>query len=59
MKQINTKNHDGIEIKKFIKNVLKDLLASVNEVEFELTTDDGKTLHHKAINKIKFSVRRK
>lgn len=59
MKIINTKENNGIELNKFINNVLLNLNIKVKEVEFELTSNDGKILNDKAVNKIKFKVKRK
>lgn len=54
----NKKKDDGTTVKNFVSNILKNMKEGINNASFELTTDNGKTLHHKSINKIKFSVKR-
>jgi len=55
----NLKKHDGIKVKNYVSAILKNIEDGVNNAKFELTTDDGKTLNHKSINKVKFNVKRK
>ena len=55
----NKKKDNGVSVKEYVSNILKNIEEGVSDAKFELTTDNGKTLHHKAINKIKFNVKRK
>ncbi len=59
MKVKNKEKDNGVSVKDFVSDTLKNIEKGINEAQFELTTDDGKTLHHKAINKVKFKVGRK
>lgn len=55
----NKKKDNGIIVKDFISKILKNMKVGINNATFELTVlEDGKTLHHESINKIKFSVKR-
>lgn len=55
----NKEKDNGIEINKFINNILLNMDKRIKNVEFELTTDDGKILNHNSKNKVKFSLKRK
>ncbi len=55
----NKKKDNGMEIKDFVSNFLKNIKQSIDNVEFELTSDDGQKLNHKSINKVSFKVKRK
>ena len=59
MKIQNKKKDDGVRIKDFMMEALINIKKGINNVEFELTTDNGETLSHKSINKVIFQVKRK
>jgi len=46
-------------VKDFIKNVLTSIESAVDEVNFDIGTDDGNTVNMDSSNRVKFTLVRK
>lgn len=48
-----------VTIKEYIRAILIDMGEGINEVGFDIGTDDGKNVNMKSNNRVKFIVKRK